>query len=49
MDEHAGAAGAAGVVAKYMTPAEITQMLCDDEAPFMQWIKVRHHSRPLSA
>jgi len=41
MDEHAGNGGAAGEVAKYKTPAEITQMLRDDEALFMQWIKVR--------
>ena len=33
--------GAAGELAKYKTPAEVTQMLRDDEALFMQWIKVR--------
>ena len=40
MDQHAGDGGAAGEVVKYTTPAEITQMLRDDEALFMQWIKV---------
>jgi len=40
MDGHAGDGGAAGEVAEYKTPAEITQML-RDEATFMQWIKVR--------
>ena len=45
MDEHAGDGGAAGEVAKYKTPAEITQMLHHDEALFMQWIKVRLFTR----